>query len=166
MIPDIIIRPAREEDVKELRVVLFANRDDTSLFLRSEQNLRRCLGDFIVARDAGKVVGCAALHAYSLSLAEILSVAVLPEYQGKGVGARLVRECLERAKAQPLDWLFLATRKVTFFARFGFQPFSRWQLPSWVLLKKLGQVFHQRPARWLPALFGRHTFMRVQNRGC
>jgi len=165
MIPGIIIRPACEEDVKGLRVVLVANRDDPSLFLRSEQNLRRCLGDFVVAKDAGQVVGCAALHAYSPSLAELLSVAVLPEYQGKGVGARLVQECLERAKAQPFYWLFLATRKVTYFARFGFQPFSRWQLPSLVLLKKLGQVFHQRPGRWLPALFGRHTIMRLQNRG-
>lgn len=165
MTPDIIIRPAREDDVKGLRAALLANRGDPSLFLRSEQNLRRCLGGFVLAGDAGRVVGCAALHAYSPSLAELLSVAVLPECQGQGVGARLVRECLERAKAQPFYCVFLATSKVTYFARFGFQPYSRWQLPSVVLLRKLGQVFHQRPARWLPTLLGRHTFMRLQIRG-
>jgi N-acetylglutamate synthase-like GNAT family acetyltransferase len=164
MIPGIIIRPACEEDVKGLQAALFANRSDPSLFLRSQQNLRRYLGDFVVAEEAGRVVGCAALHAYSPALAELLSVAVLPEYQGKRVGAGLVRECLERAKAQSFHCVFLATTKVTYFARFGFKPFSRWQLPSGVLLRKLGQVFHQPPARWLPALLGRHTFMRLEIR--
>jgi amino-acid N-acetyltransferase len=165
MIPDMIIRPACEEDVKGLQAALFANRSDPSLFLRSEQNLRRYLGDFVVAEEAGSVVGCAALHAYSPALSELLSVAVLPECQGQGVGARLVQDCLERAKAHSFHCVFLATTKVTYFARFGFQPFSRWQLPSGVLLRKLGQVFHQPPARWLPALLGRHTFMRFKIRG-
>jgi N-acetylglutamate synthase-like GNAT family acetyltransferase len=165
VISGIIVRPAREDDVKGIQAALLANCGDPSLFLRSKQNLRACLGDLVIAEDAGRVVGCAALHAYSPALAEVHSVAVLPECQGQGVGVRLVRECLERAKAQSFCRVFLGTTKVTYFARFGFRPFSRWELPSLVLLRKLGQVFHQRPARWLPTLLGRHTFMRLQISG-
>jgi N-acetylglutamate synthase-like GNAT family acetyltransferase len=162
VIPGLIVRPAREDDVKGIQAALLANRDDPSLFLRPGQSLRACLGDFVVAEDAGRIVGCAALHAHSPALAELLSVAVLPECQSQGAGARLVRECLERAKAQSFCWVFLGTIKVTYFARFGFRPFSRWELPSGVLLRGLRRVFHQRPARWLPALLGRYTFMRLQ----
>jgi hypothetical protein len=56
---------------------------------------------------------------------------------------------------------WLATAKPSYFARFGFQPISRFQLPIRVLWTKLRLIFQQPPARWLPALLGRHTFMRL-----
>ena len=52
------------------------------------------LGDFLVARDARRlVVGRAALHRHFATLAEILVVAVLPAFQGRGIGVRLIQQC-------------------------------------------------------------------------
>jgi predicted N-acetyltransferase YhbS len=90
----------------------------------------------------------------------VLSVAVLPGAQGKRIGARLVDECMRRAEAVGVTGLWLATLKPGYFARFGYEPMSRWALPASVLCAKLGQVFRQTPDRWLGALVGQQTFMR------
>lgn len=55
--------------------------------------------------------------------------------------------------------LWLATMKPEYFSRYGFQPVSRWGSPASALLRKLRQTLRQPSGRWLPALFGRHTFM-------
>jgi N-acetylglutamate synthase-like GNAT family acetyltransferase len=105
-------------------------------------------------------LGCAAVYAYSKKLGEIVSVAVLPEFQRQGIGERLIKECLRQAKTRGLKRLFLATAKPSYFARFDFRPVSRRQLPISVLLRNVRQVLEQPPQRWWPALFGRFQFMQ------
>jgi len=163
MVEEVTIGQATELDVRHIISVLLANRHDPSIFLRSEGDVRQNRRDFIVAKDRlGQVVGCAAVHAYSPTLGEILSVAVVPEFQGQGIGGRLVEECLRRARANGIEHLWLATVKPGYFARFGFKPISRWKLPVSVLLYKLRQVFQQPWERWLPALSGRFQFMEQE----
>lgn len=158
MAEEAILGAATEDDVTGIVAVLLANREN--LFLRSKSDLRRNLGDFVVAKEPqGRILGCAALHKNSAMLTELLSVAVLPEYQGKGIGTRLMEECTQRAPARGVERLWLATLTPGYFARFGFQPISRWTLPTSVLLSKLRQVFQQPVNAWLPALFGRFVFM-------
>ncbi|HJZ66827.1 MAG TPA: GNAT family N-acetyltransferase [Blastocatellia bacterium] len=156
-----VIDAAADSDVSGIVAVLRANQDDRSLFQRSAANVGRHLRDFLVAKDAaGRIVGCAAVHRYSTTLAEVLSVAVLPKAQGQQVGRGLVDACLRRGEALGVTWLWLATLKPGYFARFGFEPMSRWGLPAWVLWAKLRQVFEQTPDHWFPSLMGRQTFMR------
>jgi len=155
------LRPASLADVGAIRAILTANAKDRSLFQQPERQVRRTIGDFVVAEgEPGAVVGCAALHWHRASNAEILAVAVDPDVHGKGVGAALLRACIDRARQRGVETLWLATAKPAYFARFGFHPISRWRLPLGVLLTKLGLIFQQPPARWLPALLGRHAFMR------
>jgi amino-acid N-acetyltransferase len=155
------LRPASLADVEAIHSVLTANAQDRSLFQQPDHQVRRTIGDFLIAEaEPGAVVGCAALHWHRPSIAEILAVAVDPDVQGKGVGAALLRACIERAVERQAEPLWLATAKPTYFARFGFHRMSRWRLPVSVLLTKLSLIFQQPAARWVPALFGRHTFMR------
>jgi amino-acid N-acetyltransferase len=155
------LRQASLGDVEAIRLILTANAHDRSLFQQPDHQVRRTISDFLIAEtEGGGVAGCAALHWHRPSNAEILAVAVDPGLQGKGVGSALLRACIERATERRAQSLWLATAKPTYFERFGFHPVSRWQLPVAVLLTKLILVFQQRPARWLPAIFGRHTFMR------
>jgi len=155
-----IIAAAAAADASGIVAVLDANRHDPSLYLRSERDVLGHAGEFVVARDAfGRIVGCAALHRDSAGLAEVLSVAVLPTAQGKGVGGRLVEACERRARAQGIPRLWLATLKPGYFARFGYRPIPLWWLPPAVLLGKLALVVRQPPDRWRNALLGREVFM-------
>jgi amino-acid N-acetyltransferase len=156
-----IVRPATESDVAQIVATLAANASDPALFLRMASDIRRHLGDFFVADDADhRLVGCGAMHRYTAQCAEILSVSVLPPAQARGIGGQLMREALKRGDSPPTRQLWLATAKPGYFARFGFAPISRLALPTRVLVAKLRQVFDQPTGRWVPALFGRFTFMQ------
>ncbi|MBZ5706780.1 MAG: GNAT family N-acetyltransferase [Acidobacteriia bacterium] len=154
------IEPATVNDTQAIVSVFIANQYDPGLFQEHEAEVKRNLRDFLVVRDAnGKVVACAGLHRDSAELAEIYGVAVLPELQGQGIGAILMRKCTEQAVAGQVTHLWLATIKPEYFRRYSFRPISRWSLPTSVLLRKLRQVFQQPVQRWVPVLLGRHTFM-------
>jgi amino-acid N-acetyltransferase len=157
----ITIGPARAEDAVAISSVLADNRDDPGLFQESATAIARNLSDFFVARDeAGKLVGCAGLHRDSQELAEVYAVAVTPQRQGQAIGRQLMQACQQHAEAVGIPQLWLATVKPGYFSHYGFQPFPQWELPASVLLRKLRQTFQQPSGRWLPALFGRYTFMR------
>jgi amino-acid N-acetyltransferase len=156
-----IVRPATESDVAQIVATLAANASDRALFLRAAPDVRRHLEDFFVAEDTEhRLVGCGAVHRHTPRCAEILSVAVPPLAQARGIGSQLMREALKRGASLPAGQLWLATAKPGYFARFGFVPISRYALPTRVLVAKLRQVFDQPTGRWVPALFGRFTFMQ------
>jgi amino-acid N-acetyltransferase len=161
LMPEAIkVGPARADEAIAISAVLALNREDPGLFQEPASAVARSLGDFLVARDEkGEILGCASLHRDSPELAEIYAVAVKPQCQGKGIGQLLMRACQERARESEIDQLWLATIKPEYFARYGFEPITRWHLPASVLLRKLRQTFSQSCARWVPALGGRHTFM-------
>jgi amino-acid N-acetyltransferase len=157
----ITVKAATAQDAATISAVLTANREDRGLLQKSAVSVARSIGDFFVARDeAGRVVGCAALHRDSAKLAEVAAVAVVPQCQWQGIGRKLMRTCEQRGKEERVRTLWLATIKPDYFSRYGFRPMSRWELPAQVLLRKLGQVFQQPAGRWVGVLFGRYTFMQ------
>jgi amino-acid N-acetyltransferase len=87
------------------------------------------LRDFLVVRDNGRVVACAALHIMWEDLAEIRSVAVLDDWRDKGVGAQLVEACLKEARALGIPTVFALTRQPSFFERLGFHQADVMALP-------------------------------------
>jgi N-acetylglutamate synthase-like GNAT family acetyltransferase len=149
------MRDATIEDAESIHALLSANADDASLFQQPLEQVRRTIDDFLIADD----VACAAVHV-AHGTAEILAVAVRPDAQGKGAGKAIMSAAIERARSRaPFVWL--ATAKPMYFARFGFTPMTKWRLPLPVLIGKLRLVFHQPTGRWIPALVGRHTFMKL-----
>jgi amino-acid N-acetyltransferase len=155
------VRPARHNDAQAISDIIALNRSDPGLYQKSARAVARSIADFVVACDStSRLVGCAGLHVDSDELAEIYAVAVTPDCQGQGVGKKLMNVCRERAVSRGLHFLWLATIKPDYFSRYGFKAISRWELPAAVLLRKFAWTFEQPPARWLPALFGRHTFMK------
>src|SRR5437870_4946477 len=132
--PELTVRDAGERDVADILRLLRANRGDRSLFQQPERQVRRTLGDFVLAVDGDAVCGCAALHWHRPDNAEVLAVAVDPALHGRGTGGALMRACVARAAERGGRLLWLATAKPDYFARFGFAPFSRFRLPPSVLL--------------------------------
>lgn len=157
----ITIRPAVTDDAAAISRVLAVNRADRGLFQESAAAVVRSIEDFLVAcNGAGQIVGCAGLHRDSARLAEIYAVAVTPQCQGQGVGRQLMQACKQRARSAGIRHLWLATVKPEYFIGYSFQAISRWELPASALLRKLRHTLQQPVERWLPALFGRHTFLR------
>jgi amino-acid N-acetyltransferase len=87
------------------------------------------LRDFLVVHDNGRLVACAALHIMWEDLAEIRSLAVLDEWQDKGVGVVLVETCLDEARTLGIATVFALTRQPSFFERLGFHQADVMTLP-------------------------------------
>lgn len=101
-------------------VTHFADRGE--MLHRPLNEIYENLRDFFVARDAqGEFLGCAALHLLWADLAEIKSLAVREDRQLKGVGAALVRACLDEARRLGLPRVFALTYKPGFFEKLGFR---------------------------------------------
>jgi len=71
--------------------------------------------------DDGQVVGCGALHIMWQDLAEIRTIAVRPDCQGKGIGHQLVEALLGSARELGVRRVFVLTFAVGFFADHGFE---------------------------------------------
>jgi amino-acid N-acetyltransferase len=83
------------------------------------------LPSFLVATAGGELVGCCALQVYSKRLAEVRSLAVHPDFQGRGVASRLVERCKQKAREKGVRQVFAVTSRTSFFERLGFAAFRR-----------------------------------------
>jgi len=80
----------------------------------------RHMATTLVARENGKVVGCAAVEIYG-SAGLLRSVAVSEERRGEGLGHRLTTAALELARKRGVRNIYLLTTTAShFFPRFGF----------------------------------------------
>jgi len=70
--------------------------------------------------SAGEIVGCGALHVLWEDLAEVRTVAVAPDWHGRGVGHRILDRLITAARDLGVRRLFVLTFEVDFFARHGF----------------------------------------------
>lgn len=96
--------------------------------------VRQVLSTLLVARAAGEVVGCAAIEIYGRD-GLLRSVAVAPGRRGSGLGRRLTDAALTLAAERRLDRLYLLTETAApFFARLGFEPVGRADVPAAVQL--------------------------------
>jgi N-acetylglutamate synthase-like GNAT family acetyltransferase len=154
------IAKADSKDIDGIVSILLMNRMETSLFLRSRRSIEKNLNNFIVAKDKlGQVLGCAELRIHSRNHAEIVSLAVGPESQRKGLGRSLVTYCTQLAQSSGIRHLWASTLKPAYFLSMGFRETSMWGMPLHVLLRKLCEVFKQPRDRWLLSLSGKYYFL-------
>ncbi|MEN8200816.1 MAG: N-acetyltransferase [Thermodesulfobacteriota bacterium] len=125
-----MIRNATIGDVKEIHALLNHFAGKGLLLGRSFSALYDQLRDFKVWVDEdGSLLGACALHIMWEDLAEIRSLAVREESQGKKVGKQLVRACLEEAAAFGIDKVFTLTYQADFFRKQGFSDIDKKELP-------------------------------------
>jgi amino-acid N-acetyltransferase len=81
--------------------------------------------EFLVAEVQGKLVGCCALEVYSKRLAEVRSLVVKENFQRRGIGTKLVKACLKRAKKEKIYEVLSVTGAVELFGNLGFGTFNK-----------------------------------------
>lgn len=122
-----LVRPEVDADVVAIDAVLeaaFGQRDEADLVraLRTDDAWLPSLS--LVALTDGVVVGHVALTRAMVDDAPVLALAplaVLPDHQGRGIGAALVDEALRRAAAGD-ETLVVVLGSPAYYGRFGFQP--------------------------------------------
>jgi amino-acid N-acetyltransferase len=126
----VAIRPARVEDVEDMRALIARYAAEDRMLERTRDFLLEHLRDFVVAQDASGFLGCCALAVLTPDLAEIRSLAVTPEASGQGVGKALVLACVAEARRLGLRRVFALTLVPEFFQRCGFVLTSLGRLPE------------------------------------
>ncbi|MCG8350905.1 MAG: N-acetyltransferase [Chloroflexales bacterium] len=122
-------RRARVGDVPRLYELIsyYAVRGD--MLPKTLDQLYNRVRSFNVAEADGEVIGCAALHITWRDLAEVVSVTVHPDFQGQGVGRRLVLPLFDEARELGIPTLFTLTLQAAFFSRLGFREIPKLRLP-------------------------------------
>jgi amino-acid N-acetyltransferase len=123
-------RSAKLPDVVEIFLLItdLASRD--VLLPRTLPEICENIRDFVVVEEEGQFLGCGALHLYGPHLAEIRSIAVKPEVQGRGAGKLLVKALLAEGQRQKVECVCLFTRIPDFFVRMGFALAAKEDLPD------------------------------------
>ena len=123
------LRKARTSDVPAMQARINGFADKGAMLHRSLSQLYENIRDFFVIEEEGTIVGCAALHVSWKDLAELKSLAVSEEAQGRGYGRALIEACLKEADEIGLGRVFALTYVPGLFVKMGFREVERSELP-------------------------------------
>ena len=126
------IRKAVASDVEVGHKILNFFAEKGLLLPRSLSELYDHLRDYFVLEvDQGEIIqGICGLGICWSDLAEIESLAVSDEHQGKGFGRKLVDACLGEARLLGINKVFTLTYVPDFFLKFGFGEVDKAVLPQ------------------------------------
>ena len=125
------ITPARDEDAIAISALNNRYAPDGLTLPRSPAFVATRLDSYRVARDdAGRVVGCVALDEYAPSLVELVSLAVAPEAQGRGLGRQLIAAAEALARQRQYAELFAVSLADGLFLAMGFEESSIARYPE------------------------------------
>ena len=112
------IRKASSKDSAPIRALIKAFPD------KLLQDHLPSIGSFFVAVENKKIIACCALQIYSKRLAEVRTLAVAKEHQGKGIASKLVKKCLAEARKKKVYEVLSITGAVKLFEKQGFGAFK------------------------------------------
>lgn len=125
-----MIRYAKVDDSKKIQHTVNLYAKQGQMLQVSLNEVFERLYEFAVWEEGGAVLGVCALHPMWGDVAEIRSLAVVPDHSGKGIGKELVDFMLKRAKEIGFKKVFALTYKKEFFEKCGFQVTDIEKLPK------------------------------------
>ena len=124
------IRKAKVSDVEAVYEMILMYAKKGILLPRTRESLYENLQVISVATIDDQVVGTASLHLLGKDLAEIRSLVVADEANGKGIGKLLVNQIVEDARKLEVPKLISLTYQVPFFEKCGFQIIEKTEMPQ------------------------------------
>lgn len=124
-----MIRKAKVNDVPAMQELVNSFAGKGEMLPRALNAIYENIRDFVLIESQGRIVGCCALHVTWGDLAEIKSLAVSEQVQGKGYGRQLIEACLDDARGMGIPKVFALTYKPEFFEKFGFTRVDKGTLP-------------------------------------
>jgi amino-acid N-acetyltransferase len=124
------VEKAKIDDVKVMHKLVNQFAGKGEMLPRALSEIYENLRDYFVIRNrAGRVVASVALHISWADLAEVKALAVDKEQQKKGMGAALVKACVEESRSLGIPKMFCLTYKPGFFKKQGFREVEKMELP-------------------------------------
>lgn len=95
---------------------------------------------FLVAEESGGLIGIGQVKPHRDGSRELASIAVVPEWQGLGIGTAIVRALISRESG--VLHLFCRSTKASFYEHFGFHRIGRDQMPTYFRrIARIARVF-------------------------
>ncbi len=116
----VLVRGAKTSDIKKIRSIVDMYASERKLLSKETVTLYENVQEFTVAEVNGEVIGCGALHVLWEDLAEVRTVAVIKEWQGRKVGHEILENILSKAKELGVKKVFCLTFETKFFGAHGF----------------------------------------------
>lgn len=143
------IRAMRREDISQVLSLIRPFVLEGILLPRTETQLETSYNDYIIYEIDGAIRACCALHIYDKSQAEIAAVAVDKAFSHIGIGPKMIRYLIEKAKSINLKSIFiLTTQTADWFENLGFKADTTESLPPQRLKtwnpKRASKVFRLR----------------------
>ena len=139
----VTIRKAKISDAQGIRELVEPYTKEGIMLSRPIYEIYETIRDFSVAVANGKIIGCCALHIFGKEyrpgnkkeesiLAEIRTLAVVETWQGRKIGTKMVKKCIEEGKGLGITKIFALTIKenIDFFKRAGFKRIEKIKLPQ------------------------------------
>lgn len=124
------IRTATLADAEQISRLVDLGVQEGQLLPRAPEAIRASINDWVVAEDAGRVIGAGSLLHMTSALAEVRSLVIAPEYRKYGLGGKIVQALVEEAKERGIPTVFALTRAVKFFDRLEFVVTNKENFPE------------------------------------
>jgi len=128
-----IARLAKLRDVPSMMPLLNEYARRAEILPRQENEVYQSIREWMIVEADGQIVGAGSLLILWGDIAEIRSLVVAPEWQGRGVGRSIVTALIAEARKLELPTAFALTRKANFFLRLGFELTDMHKLPRKVM---------------------------------
>ncbi len=123
------LRKAMITDVPKMQKLINKHADLGEMLHKSLNELFENIRDYYVFEENSEILGIGAIHVTWDDLAELKSVVISSDAQGRGLGTLIVQQCLKEAKELGLRRIFALTYKPEFFEKRGFRTIDRNMLP-------------------------------------
>ncbi|CAN1342993.1 Probable amino-acid acetyltransferase NAGS2, chloroplastic [Linum perenne] len=125
-------RMARVSDLAGIKQIIQPLQEAGVLVKRTDEELLKTLGSYIVVEREGQIIACTALFPFfEEKCGEVAAIAVSSDCRGQGQGDKLLDYMEKKASSLGLEMLFLlTTRTADWFTRRGFSECSIEMIPE------------------------------------
>lgn len=117
-------------DIAAMQTLVQKEVESGVILYRDANEMANTIRSYTVAKEGNELIGFAALHIYSLEIAEVRSLVVKEGYRGKGVGKALVAELEKEGKRLGLSKILTLTYQKEFFENNGFVEIPKEEIPE------------------------------------
>lgn len=126
----ITLTKATLQDIPAMQKLVADEVASGVILARSDDELATNIRSYVLAKEAGYLVGYTALHVHSPRMAEIRSLIVDPDFRGQSIGQKMVTFMLEEAEALGVEEVLVLTYVADFFRKLGFEEIDKESIPE------------------------------------